>query len=338
MLIELSKKYFDERMVNLTKKSLHIRRIAISAMFLSIALVLKTYFSFDIPMFGANGMRIGISGIFSIMPSILFGPIYGAAVSGLSDLLSYVIKPTGPYLPLLTLTAAAGGFMRGWFWQLIRDKNAKGMSIVVVITTILTLLFGIVNIAFLKSDGIDEQFYRQNVNVEEIDKSQMHSVSKFVITRTQNLTETVKDEDGQTVKDADGNSVIDVEKSIDKRAKNLDMYKIFVTYALIGIAVLGTILLLADLLISKKIKGEDKQSQIIQLLLAMIVSGLIVTTLNTVILRESMSFAAWKLLPFTVVWIPRVIEEILGNIVKTYFLAMLFAAFKKQKTLNALMK
>ena len=75
----------------MTKASSSLRRMAVSALFLSIALVLKTFFSFQIPLFGQNGMSVGISGVFSMMPSLLFGPFYGAAVSGLSDLLGYLI-------------------------------------------------------------------------------------------------------------------------------------------------------------------------------------------------------------------------------------------------------
>lgn len=52
-----------------------VRRITISAVFLSLSLVLKTTLTFDLPLFGQNGMRIGISGIFSILPALLFGPV-----------------------------------------------------------------------------------------------------------------------------------------------------------------------------------------------------------------------------------------------------------------------
>ena len=97
--------------------SFSVRRITISAVLLSISLVLKTTLTFDFPLFGQNGLRIGISGIFSILPAFLFGPVYGAAVSGLSDFLGYLIKPVGAYLPLLTVTAAAGGFLRGLLWR-----------------------------------------------------------------------------------------------------------------------------------------------------------------------------------------------------------------------------
>ena len=65
------------------------------------------------------------------------------------------------------------------------------------------------------------------------------------------------------------------------------------------------------------------------LLLAMIGSGLAVTTLNTFVMRE-MVYTSWKVLPFVVLWIPRIIEEILANTVKTYFVAVLLGALNQQ--------
>ena len=71
----------------MTQSSLSIRRIAVSALLMSVALVLNTFFTIYLPLFGENGVSVGISGIFSMLPSVLFGPGYGAAVSGLNDLL-----------------------------------------------------------------------------------------------------------------------------------------------------------------------------------------------------------------------------------------------------------
>jgi len=65
----------------------------------------------------------------------------------------------------------------------------------------------------------------------------------------------------------------------------------------------------------------------------MLVSGLIVTTLNTIVLREFL-YESWKLLPFTVVWIPRVIEEIISNMVKAYFVALFMGLFSRPSLQN----
>lgn len=289
------------------KSALYLRRITISAVFLSVSLVLKTAFSFHIPMFGENGISIGISGIFSIMPSILFGPIYGAAVSGLSDFLGYFLKPTGPYMPLLTLTAAAGGLIRGLIWGVLRNKNSKKMRIAVVTAATLLLLAGICNTVFLSSDGVNSNFY-DNIQEETVSADNMHPISKLIIMRTCNTK---------------------------NPSENLTAYITTVTAGMIGSGAFGLLLLLADFIISQKIHRSTQNEQVPRLLIAMLVSGVIVTTLNTVILRETV-YASWKVLPFAVVWIPRVIEELLGNTVKAYFVAVLYGIFSRQYSLRKL--
>ena len=72
------------------------------------------------------------------------------------------------------------------------------------------------------------------------------------------------------------------------------------------------------------------------MLIAMVISGLVVTTLNTVVLRETL-YTAWKALPFAVLWIPRAIEEILSNTVVAYFVAVLMGVFEKRNELNGLL-
>lgn len=264
-------------------------------------------FSFYIPMFGQNGISIGISGIFSIMPSLLFGPVYGAVVSGLTDLLGYLLKPMGAYLPLMTLVAALGGFLRGALWRVLQNRDSRKMRIVIIIGSTILLLVGISNVLCLSADGISGNYYAQ-VAQGDIHPDQMHLISRMLITRT------------ISTKDPAG---------------NLATYITFVTTGVISSAVLGILLLLADYFISKKVLPSARSRQIPQLLLAMIVSGLIVTTLNTVILRETI-YATWKILPFSVVWIPRVAEEILGNTVKAYFVAMLLGIFNSNRNMRML--
>lgn len=289
------------------KSSLYVRRIAISAIFLSISLVLNTAFSFYIPMFGQNGMKVGISGIFSIMPSILFGPVYGAIVSGLSDLLGYLLKPAGTYIPLMTLIVAAGGFIRGALWSALRDKDSRKTRIVVVVSSLLLIVIGVCNIVFLSVDGINNEFYN-HVQKGNINKDNLHLVSKMLIERTINT------------KDPSG---------------NLSTYITFVTSGMIGSAILGLLLLASDLFLSKKLLQDTRKGQVSQLLVVMIGSGLIVTTLNTIVLRETI-FTAWKLLPFYVTWLPRVIEEFLSNTVQAYFIVVLLGICSKQRNFKEL--
>ncbi|MFQ9638179.1 MAG: hypothetical protein ACLR0F_16260 [Eisenbergiella sp.] len=91
-----------------------------------------------------------------------------------------------------------------------------------------------------------------------------------------------------------------------------------------GSAILGILLLAGDLILSGKLRSGKGQRKIPQLLVVMVVSGLAVTTVNTVILRETIG-AAWKTIPFLLLWMPRAAEELLSNIVLTYFIAVLLS-------------
>lgn len=294
--------------LSMDKVSLHVRRVTVSALLLSLALVLKTTFSIYIPLFGQNGMSVGISGIFSMLPAFLFGPVYGAVVAGLSDLLGYILKPMGAYLPLMTLVVAFGGFLRGALWAALRSRGSRAMRIAVAAFSAVLLTAGVLNVMFLKADGVTAAFYDQ-AQASGISTENLHLVSKMLITRTMNA------------KDPAG---------------SLATYLAFVTSGVIGSAVLGLLLLAADWFLSRRLAGAAGAGHVPQLLVVMIVSGLIVTTLNTVILRETI-YASWKVLPFAVIWIPRAIEEVLGNTVKAYFVALLLGIAGRQRGLRQIL-
>lgn len=291
----------------MNKVSMTVRRVTISAILLSLALVLNLTTTFYIPLFGQNGMSVGIAGVFSMLPAFLFGPVYGMIVAGLADLLGYLLKPAGAYLPLMTLIVALGGFLRGALWGLLRNRSGRDLRIAVAVFSAVVLAVGICNVIYLNADGVNGAYYT-TVQPADASADGMHLVSKLLITRTMNA------------KDPAG---------------SLATYLTFVTAGVIGSGALGLLLLLADWLLQKKFKQTAGIGQVPQLLVAMIVSGLIVTTLNTILLRETL-YASWKVLPFAVVWIPRVIEEILSNTVKAYFVAVLLGVGQRQRGLREL--
>ena len=283
-----------------------MRRVAVSALFLSIALVLKTFFSLYIPLFGQNGISVGLSGIFSMMPSLLFGPFYGAAVSGLSDLLGYVLRPAGAFMPLLTLTAALGGFFRGLCFRALRRRGDRGMRLFVVLLSALLLAAGLANIFMLRADGVDASYY-QRVSPDTASAQDLNLISRLLVTRSAHA------------KDPAG---------------SLATYLTTVTAAPLGCAALGLILLLVDWLARRALPAGDRVG-VLAMLLAVVGTGIVITTVNTVILRETL-YASWKLLPFYVLWIPRVIEEILVGSVKVCFMAVLMGLFYARPALRRL--
>lgn len=134
------------------------RRLTLSAIFLALAIIVKVFATFMVPLFGANGMKIEFWGIFTTFPAILFGPLYGAVVAGLCDLLGYLVKPDGVYIPWLTLTAALGGAIKGWLWLWVKNCNAVKVKRVLAVIFALVLSFGVLNHVLIASDGVSREF------------------------------------------------------------------------------------------------------------------------------------------------------------------------------------
>ena len=55
-------------------------RLAVTAVMLACVAMTKL-FRFEIPMFGGSGMTVGFSGVFTSIPAMLYGPLFGAAAS-----------------------------------------------------------------------------------------------------------------------------------------------------------------------------------------------------------------------------------------------------------------
>lgn len=125
-------------------KNKSTKTIVQCALFLAMGLVLRN-FSYMVSMGGGAGMRLGISGFFIKMPAILFGPVYGAAVSGLTDLLGYVLKPDGAYIFPITLTAACGGAMSGFIFRLTKKRSVETIRKLYMAVVIAVALVGMFN-------------------------------------------------------------------------------------------------------------------------------------------------------------------------------------------------
>lgn len=90
---------------------------------------------------------------------------------------------------------------------------------------------------------------------------------------------------------------------------------------------------MADAIASKRAADAQAQTGTLALTLAVLLSGVIVTTLNTVILRETV-YASWKVFPFIAIWLPRLLEEILVGTVKACLMLPLLATFHRQSALR----
>jgi ECF transporter S component (folate family) len=58
-------------------------------------------------------IKIGFATVANQFVYYLFGPVVGTFFGGALDILKYLIKPTGPYFPGFTISAAVGGLIYG---------------------------------------------------------------------------------------------------------------------------------------------------------------------------------------------------------------------------------
>ncbi len=88
------------------KKSINnTRRTIYLGLFIGITIILTRYLNIHITFLTFNGFPIILSGI-------IFGPLSGAIVGAMSDILGYMLNSFGkPYHPGFTLTAALTGFI-----------------------------------------------------------------------------------------------------------------------------------------------------------------------------------------------------------------------------------
>ena len=132
-------------------------QIVQTALFIALAIVVRQ-FSFMIPFGGTNGMRIGVSEVFTKMPALLFGPVLGGVASGLVDWLSQLIKAEGAYLLPILFVMILGGFTTGVLWKIMKNADTKKLRIAFFTVCLFLAVFGAVNHVVL-SFNINGGFY-----------------------------------------------------------------------------------------------------------------------------------------------------------------------------------
>ena len=88
------------------------RTLVLSALLAALSILCGKYFAFN-----TGFLRISFENLPVILAGILFGPMTGAAVGAVADLLGCVMLGYS-INPIITVGAASIGFVAGWVWRL----------------------------------------------------------------------------------------------------------------------------------------------------------------------------------------------------------------------------
>ena len=123
-----------------------VKTVTVCAMLGAVAIVLG---SLSIEL--GSTLRIGFSGIPNGIVDYLFGPVAGAVFHGALDIIKYLMKPTGPFCPQLTLVVMLAGVLYGCFfykkkltiWRVLAAKFVVMLICNVILNTLcLQVLYG----------------------------------------------------------------------------------------------------------------------------------------------------------------------------------------------------
>ena len=101
-----------------------IKSVVAAALLIALHTVLAVFVSIQV----TPTLRLSVSFLANCAIGYMFGPVMGFVCGGLGDLIQFVIKPTGPYFPGWTLSAALAGFIYGLFFYGCNMKVAESFD------------------------------------------------------------------------------------------------------------------------------------------------------------------------------------------------------------------
>lgn len=111
------------------------------ALMIAAEIILTRFFSVQTPI-----IRISFGFLPVTFVAIMFGPLYGGMVGGISDLIGMLLFPAGPFHPGFTLVAALDGIVYGLLLHRKTEKKWSRRELLcrVIFTVIITnLVFGL---------------------------------------------------------------------------------------------------------------------------------------------------------------------------------------------------
>jgi len=93
-----------------------------AGLFIAMSLVLKVVFEIYIHLGAIPALRINFAAIPIMLSGIILGPVAGFCTGASSDIINFIVKPSGPYFPGFTLVSALSGFIPGLIFKYLKKE------------------------------------------------------------------------------------------------------------------------------------------------------------------------------------------------------------------------
>lgn len=120
--------------VGSSKKKITLSKLVVLGMLIAIEIILSRFLSI-----AQWNMKFSFAFIPVVIAGILYGPVAGGAVGGISDFIGALLFPIGPYFPGYTFTAVLIGVVYSLFLHK-KQSMVRIVSSVVIVNVILSLL------------------------------------------------------------------------------------------------------------------------------------------------------------------------------------------------------
>ena len=121
--------------------------LTIVGILLALQIILTSFGVFQV----TESLKISLAHLALAPTAILFGPVVAGIQGALSDFLGYLLRPSGPYFPGFTLTAALLGIIYGFLlyrtkrslWQIILARVLIAVFVNICLNSLfLAMLYG----------------------------------------------------------------------------------------------------------------------------------------------------------------------------------------------------
>ncbi len=119
-----------------------INALTTTGLLLALRTVLAVFLSFQI----TDSLRISVSFLANVIIGTLYGPVVGFVAGAAGDIIQFVIRPSGPFFPGWTLSAALSGLIFGLFFYKKLPKKTLDIRHILLTLVAITVEMILINI------------------------------------------------------------------------------------------------------------------------------------------------------------------------------------------------